>query len=93
MRRRRIDLELMAGDTGGEERRVEEVERRREKDAASRRLRNSISFLFRYLKAESNYPLTFEDIIETDGRDGRSKEYPASGRSPHLLRMELHGGR
>ncbi|KAG7199605.1 hypothetical protein KM043_014208 [Ampulex compressa] len=27
-------------------------------------LRNSISFLFRYLRAQSNYPLTFRDIIE-----------------------------
>lgn len=27
-------------------------------------LRNSISFLFRYLGAQSNYPLTFPDIIE-----------------------------
>ena len=27
-------------------------------------LRNYISFLFRYLRAQSNYPLTFRDIIE-----------------------------
>ena len=27
-------------------------------------LRNSISFLFRYLRVQSNYPLTFPDIIE-----------------------------
>ncbi|KAK1136568.1 hypothetical protein K0M31_001114 [Melipona bicolor] len=27
-------------------------------------LRNSISFLFRYLGVQSNYPLTFPDIIE-----------------------------
>ena len=36
-------------------------------------LRNSISFLFRYLGVQSNYPLTFPDIIEP-----RRLESPAS---------------
>lgn len=79
-RRGRIDLELMAGDLAGWRTRCDrekEMESEGGVTEASRLVRNSItSFPFRYLRAESNYLLTFGNIIEPRGGRARRLTLP-----------------
>lgn len=73
----------------GEQREAEEDKQKETEvvgdDRVEGLLRNSISFLFRYLRVQSNYPLTFRDIIEP-----RRLEFPFVG--TNVARGELTGG-
>lgn len=90
--RGRVDLKLTVTDRGrgkGEQREAEEDKQKETEvvgdDRVEGLLRNSISFLFRYLRVQSNYPLTFRDIIEP-----RRLEFPFVG--TNVARGELTGG-
>ena len=87
--RGRVDLKLTVTDRGrgkSEQREAEEDKQKETEvvgdDRVEGLLRNSISFLFRYLRVQSNYPLTFRDIIEP-----RRLEFPFVG--TNVARGEL----
>ena len=87
--RGRVDLKLTVTDRGrgkSEQREAEEDKQKETEvvgdDRVEGLLRNSISFLFRYLRVQSNYPLTFRDIIEP-----RRLEFPFIG--TNVARGEL----
>lgn len=87
--RGRVDLKLTVTDRGRGKSEQREAEEDKQKeievvgdDRVEGLLRNSISFLFRYLRVQSNYPLTFRDIIEP-----RRLEFPFVG--TNVARGEL----